>query len=285
MSGLKLGGSLSVTKSALRDVGDLLDTSVQFELVTHDRDTVYSNESYAFYIQIDYDMNSLITYTPSNTENSLDDAYAFAGLNRSNLNADNIVLSLPTRDNLTIEAGLIDALDLNNESRGTFPVTLTLSVNNQGVLASSIAISGSDALANVVDSNLLAQVAYWPINSAVAPSVNADTADNLSQPVSASEMSTHFASQLETINKYYNGVNLIESWVLTLDAIPSSTSNQLSNFARSSGNPGSSAVFVDGNKVVAQNQFDYEIRVNDYAGVERVVVPTEKVFGVVQHKS
>lgn len=284
MSVLQLSGDLSVTKKTVTDVGTLLDTSVQFELVTAARETNYDTGSFAFYIEAAYNMNSAITYTPSNGTDSLDDAYALSSIVISSADARDPLLSLPTTSNLLVDAGLIDALDPSSNLLGTFPVTLTLSVNNQGVLSSSIAISGSDVQANVTDSNLLAQVAYWPLNGVSPPDVNAETADNLNQAVSAAELTVHFASQLNIINGQYNNKNLIESWVLTLNEIPSSTTNSLANYARATGNSGSSNVFNEGEKIVAATPFPYELKLNDYAGNERVLVASQNVYGVIVHR-
>lgn len=284
MSVLQLTGSLTVAKSLLNDVGELLkDKEVQFELVTAERETDYVAGSFAFYIQVADDMNARIQYFPSELGSGNDDAYSFSGLNVNNTNAISPELHLPAHENKLIEAGVIDAIDRDGNSRGLFPVTLTLSVSDQGVLSSSIAISGSDATANVVDSNLLAQVAYWPINGAEAPVVDSNTADNLNQPVSAGEMTSHFSAQLSTINNFYNGVNLIQSWELNLSSISQSTTNEIANYARASGNTGSKDVFNIGEKIVAKDPQPYEIKIKDYKGIDHVVV-SENVYGVVVHR-
>jgi len=281
---LQLSGSLTVTKSLVNDVGELLkDKQVQFELVTAERETNYLAGSFAFYIQVADDMNNRIQYFPSELGSGNDDAYSFSGLNVNNTNAKFPELHLPAHENKLIEAGVIDAVDRDGNSRGLFPVSLTLSVSDQGVLSSSIAISGSDAQANVVDSNLLAQVAYWPINGAEAPVVDSNTADNLTQPVSAGEMTSHFSAQLSTINNFYNGVNLIQSWELNLTSIAQSTTNEIANYARASGNTGSKDVFNIGEKIVARDPQPYEIKIKDYKGIEHVVV-SENVYGVVVHR-
>jgi hypothetical protein len=280
----RLDGSLSIHKSALNDVTNLLDTSVQFELETAERDKSTGSLSYNYYIQAKYNLNKEITYTPSNTTDNLDDAYMFNGVTITNVNAIDATLNLPTADDISINAGLIDALDRDNNSIGNFPVTLLLSVNNIGTLSGSISISGDNVIPNVVDSNLLAQYAYWPINSFTLPSVNSNTADNL-VPLSSSNLSSHFSGELDTILNYYQNVNLIKSWTIFLNNIDSTSDNALAKHARNIGNTGTKYVFSEGDKVVASLPQTYEITVNDYQGNKRIIVNNNNVYGVIVHSN
>ena len=60
------------------------------------------------------------------------------------------------------------------------PVTLTVSCNDQGVMSSSIAISGQDVAATTGDDPNLAQKSYWS-GAQLRPSVAADDADELTK--------------------------------------------------------------------------------------------------------
>ena len=284
LSGLRLAGHLDVVQTSLDVVGSSLNTDVTYNLVTFVRDTSIVSQGYVYYIQVDYELNSLITYDGSETTNALDDAYAFAGFSVKDTDALAPILHLPTISGVNVIAGSIAALDPVSLLLRTFPVNLTIAMNNQGVMSASILISGADAIANVVDNSLLAQVAYWPINGAVPPTLNADTADNLDQPMSAGELTTHFSTELSTILAYYNGTNLITSWELTFDAIVSSTTNQLSDYARNVSNPGSAAVFAADVKVVAATPFSYQIDIVDATGATINIIPASNIYGVANNK-
>jgi hypothetical protein len=261
-----------------------LNTSITYDVATADRGIAKASQSYTYYIQVDYNLNGAITYTATSATDTLDDAYAFSGATISNLIASNAVLNLPAVDNVQVEAGLISALNPTHDTLGLFPVELLLSVNNQGAMSGTIAISGADVIPDVVDSNLLAQLAYWPINSFTIPTANADTADVLI-PLKASNLTTNFSSELSTILNYYNGVNLIESWSIALNPITSSCNNALAYYARYMNNAGSSTVFPEGDKVVAATPFNYTVVVNDYQNLPVTIISNTDIYAIIVQKT
>lgn len=280
----KLNGSLNITKTGLHDVTNLLDTSVTYEVATTERVRYTDSLTFAYYIEAKYNINNEITYTASSSTDNLDDAYMFNGITVTNTNAIEPNLNLPTADNVSVDAGLIDALDPSSNSIGNFPVTLLLSVNNIGTLSGSISISGNDVIPNVSDNNLLVEYAYWPINSFTLPEINSNTADNL-VPLKASNLTSHFSDDLDKILNYYHNVNVIDSWTITLNSIPSSSNNTLAKYARDVLNTGNSQVFSEGSKVVASSPFIYNISINDYRNNNVVIVPDTNVYGVIVQSS
>jgi hypothetical protein len=279
----QLPGSLSVTQQSLNAVGDSLDVTVEMLVVEANRYASTDAGTYTYYIQTTGDLNGLITYTPADASYNLDDAYAFAGFSKSNDASANIFL--PEVSLVSVAAGLIDAsnstLHPSAAAGGSFPVTLTLAVSSVGLMTGSITISGADVTCGVVDSNLLAQVAYWDISGVSVPTVVANTADILDATVSASMLTYNFSSQLATILAYYNHMQMIESWTIALAPVAKATDNTLSRYARNIGNAGNSQVFAAGAKVMAITPFSYHVEILDHLGESITIVPAANVYGLV----
>lgn len=276
---LQLPGSLSATQTVLDVVGDSLDTLVEMKVVETTRDHATDAGSFTYYIDVPVNLNSLITYTASASGNNNDDAYAFAGLVRT----DDVTATvfLPEASAVNVPAGLIDA---NNVPKGilagTFPVNLTIAVSNVGVMTGSITISGANVTSDLVDSNLKAQVAYWDVTGVTLPTPSATAADVLAATVSASQLNTHFAAELALILSYYNNIQLLDTWTVAFSAIASATNNPLALHAREIGNAGSATVFAAGDKIMAITPFSYHVEIIDYLGVSTNIVSAANVYGV-----
>ena len=280
---LQLPGSLSVTQQSLNAVGDSLDTYVEMLVVETLRNKATDAGSYTYYIEAFGDLNSLITYTPADPSFNLDDAYAFAGISKTNDPSANYFL--PEVSLVNVQAGLIDAsnstLTPSAAPGGTFPVTLTLAVSSNGLMTGSIVISGANVTCGVVDNNMLAQIAYWDVSGVTVPNPGPNTADILDATVTATMLTSNFAVELATILGYYNNQTLIDSWTVALSAVASSTDNALSRHARNIGNTGSSAVFAQGARVMAVTPFSYHVEILDYLGQSITIVPAANVYGLV----
>ena len=281
MSGLKLTGSLSVTKSALSNVGSTMDVSMVYGVETSIRNTVTTGQAYTYYIQTDYNLNSLVSFNAG--PSSPDDAYGFATVTINDVSAVNPVLAFPANSGVIVGAGTISAKQEGNPSPlGTFSVTLTMGCNSSGVLSASIAVAGESVAANVDDNNLLAQVAYWPILNYRPPEVGPNTTDNLIEQLTLADVQATYATALSNITSMYHNVNLLTAWSITLAAITMHSSNQIANFARAGGATGAT-VFAVGDKVVAETPFSYTITVLNNAGNPVIIVPEQNVFGVIRH--
>ena len=284
MSGLQLPGSLSVSLQPLSAVGSSLDVDIQYAVETLERTKADGSASFTNFIEASLDLNSKITYSGESSTKDGDDAYALAAISVLSASAKNVRLSLPSAANVLIDAGEIDAQDPNGVSLGKFPVTLTVSCNDQGVMSSSIAISGQDVAATTVDDPNLAQKSYWS-GAQLRPSLTADDADELATKLTAAQLTTYYASELSTINNQYDGQNMIKSWTISVNEIPSSTGNVLAQHARFLGKKGTSAVFANDEKMVAATPFSYSVSIDDYLGNSQTVVAAANVFGVLSHKS
>ena len=238
--------------------------------------TLYEVQQFAYFIQIEYDLNSLIHCDSSHT------MWSFDGLSIGFTDVSiNPILCLPVANNIQINAGLINANNPSLKTLGTFPVTLSISITHEGFMTASIAISGIDVNADVVESNQQAQVAYWPINNNIQPVVVATTVDILNQPISVSDMTAHFDSELNQILDNYNNINLIQNWGINLAPISASTYNPISNYAIANNIVDSNNFFNLGGLIVASLPFSYMVSVNDYGGNIQTLIPTTNVFGVI----
>lgn len=283
--GLELSGSLSVTQNATEDVGTSMENTLALQEVTTDRPTATTTATAAYYIKVVADINSSIAFYPSDGNENLDDAWSMSALSFSSA-SDSATLKLPTASNVSVSAGLITAN--HDGGSGTFPVTLSVSVSDQGVLSSSIAISGDSITGSKNDNYAEAQQAYWPINdgtndySSSGPTALDDTdADVLTATLSAANLSTHYADELAAINNNYDSVDLISSWSLSVSAVSQATNSNLSNYARANSKTDEN-VFDAGNKIVAATPYSYAVAINDYQSNPTSIVAATNVYGVVE---
>ena len=281
-SALKLPGSLAVSKASLNAVGSLLDENVDFNVATAARDSADGSDTFVFFIQADSDINAKVSYVASSDSKNGDDAYALGQISLPSASAVNPLIKLPTGAGAQVPAGKINARDATNSnaSLGEFPVMLTISCNDQGVLSSSVLISGSDVTGSTAENPGQAQIAYWSVDTVPKPS--STDADILSDAVTAAELTTHFSSQLSTINGYYDGVSVLDSWTIAINEIASSADNVLAQHARFLDKAGSTNLFAAGDKVMAGTPFSYSVEIEDYEGNNVTIVAAQDVFGVVQ---
>jgi hypothetical protein len=277
---LQLAGSLSATKLSLNAVGSSLDTFVEMLVVDASRNVATDSGTFVYYIDVAANLNSLITYTASATGDLNDDAYAFSGFSRTDDASANVYL--PEISDVNVPAGLIDA---NNVPKGilagTFPVNLTVAVNDKGLMTASILISGSNVTSDVVDTNLKAQVAYWNVAGVSTPSPTPTSADVLEATLAASQLNNHFSAALATVLAYYHNKQMLTTWTIALSSIASGNDNSLAKHARNIGNTGTSAVFAQGAKVMAITPFSYRVDIVDYLAASTAIIAPANVYGVI----
>ena len=280
MSGLLLDGSLSVVNTALTDITTVdIVADVQAEEFTHDRDAATASQAYTYYIMADHDINGDITHTASGTGGT-DDSWSLAAIRIESASATNPVLALPSASGIDVPAGLISAKDTDASTAGTFPVTLTLALSDQGVLSATAAITGADVTSSATAENVLkAQIVQWDVNGVADPTVTATTQDVLTDVLTASELETQYASELAALIAAYDGVNVVSSWVIAISAVAAATNSVLSKHARNLSKTDAS-VFAAGEKIVASDAAAYSVSIDDYSG-SSVAVASGTVYGVV----
>ena len=230
--------------------------------------------------------DSSITEEVIQETNLPDDSYSFDGLVINSYNAIDTVLSLPAASNISIKAGEIDAQDPNNNSLGKFPVNLLVSVNSDGIVSSTTTISGSDVIpgSELVDDPHKAQIAYWPPFHNT-PTVEPDDADILNTKLTPSQLSNYYSSSLTVINNMYHAQNLISSWSINLNPMSRSTSNILSQHARFKNIVANNDIFLENDSIVCATPFSYSVAIEDYLGVQNLIIPATNIYGVIKHKN
>lgn len=284
MSGLLLDGSLSVVNATLADISTVdISANIQAEEFTADRAAATASQSYTYYIMADYDINSAITHTASGSGGT-DDSWAMSAIRIESANATNPVIALPSASGIDVPAGLITAKDTDASTAGTFPVTLTLGLSDQGVLSATAAITGADVTSSATAENVLkAQIVQWDVNGVADPNVEATTQDVLTDVLSASELETQYASELAALIAAYNGVNVVSSWTIAITEVAPFTNSVLSKHARNLSKTNAS-VFAAGEKIVASDFASYSVSIDDYEG-NSVAVASGTVYGVVNQSA
>jgi hypothetical protein len=284
MSGLSLPGVLAVTRNGLSDVStvEIVDDVFAKEYSVA-RNAATDSLTYSYYIMVDYDINGQITHHSAG-EDLNDDAWSMTGFSVTNSTADsNPRFSLPTAVGKTIPAGLIDAIDTDNQTDapiGTFPVFLTLTLDSQGILSASATITGNSVTSTATGENVLrAQVVQWEVNGVTEPAVESDTSDVLTATLSASMLNENYADQLATLVSTYDGKSVLASWEITINSVPQAVDNSLSQHARNLGIV-DNKVFAKDAKIVAATPYDYCISINDYQGTV-INIADGNVHGVV----
>jgi len=281
-TGFQFPGSLSLSVSTIssRYLTDatyqngtgILEFQATQELADRSAATI-SGTSFTYYIQVPYDINSGISYHASETTDGQDDAWSMTGIsvNKTN-NSTGATLNLPSRGTTTLYAGVVYFKDQPGTSTvGTYPVIVNLSLSASGVTSvSSVVVTGSDSSTAITEDSTQAQVLYWPGFDSV-PTVDADTADNLSITMNADTVKQQYQTELDAIEAAYDAQDVLASWSISIDAIAKSSNSSLSKHARQKVldggmTAGATSVFATGEKIVASTQADYAVSVLAYDG-------------------
>lgn len=286
-SGLSVPGVLTVTQASLQEVGDSLDVNIKYAVAATDRTKADGSASFTNFIQADVDLNALVAYEASHSGKAEDDAYSLSGFSVTHVNAVNPVFSLPSVSLVDVDAGEIDAQTPGGASLGKFPVKLTVSVDDQGVMTADIAIKGSDVTPGVelLDDPHKAQVVYWTGAQAV-PTVAADDSDVLGTKLTVSHLETYHRSDLDAVKAQYHNQNMLSAWSITLTKMDSAVDNILSQHARFNDKRAlGAALFANNDKIVVATHFPYAVAIEDYNGNSIEIVSSQPVFGVLNHAS
>ena len=149
----------------------------------------------------------------------------------------------------------------------------------------SLTITGSDVTVSEAENNLLAQMieVALPGSSSNAGNLTSASADTLSDTVTASDVTSAYSDQINTIKAYYDSVTVLTDWAISVSAVTSSTNNALAQHARNLTRT-SAAVFSENALVVASTPSTYTVTVNDYNGTSQQLA-TGSVYGVVRQTS
>lgn len=236
-----------------------------FNLST-DRQAANISVQVEYYIQTEYNLDSLVQVRPDATDET-DDTWSFAsdvngvdGVTASSTSSfGNIVYKLPTCSNVPV---LIQTVSLWAETGnvtysidGQTPVTLEsggpilseafnlfayISINSSAVSTATVAFEGANGLQNITlsapeDINLAQAVSFGYMNPIEHISPQSVDADILSATLTADMLNTSvgtLSTQLDGIKGVYDNKQLLSSWSYTFEAQPFSQTNAISKHAR-----------------------------------------------------
>tara|TARA_Y100000389_G_C17429298_1_gene501572 strand:+ start:138 stop:1007 length:870 start_codon:yes stop_codon:yes gene_type:complete len=284
-TGFKLPGSLTATMTSTTDMSETLKAkTINFAKKETDRVAGANQGTFTapYYIMATYDINGKITYTGSSASSGADDGYSLTGFQITSANASSPVLYLPTGSS-SIKAGTITAKDtVGAKANREFAVNMAIGISNQGAFENvSVSITGATLTESITDDPNKAQVAYWDTSTPADPS--ATTADTLSASLSASALNTKYTNERASIAALYTGsnANQISSWSMSITAVANSNENVLAKHATFKDRSGSD-IFAAGDMIVAATPLSYSIKIKDVDDVDKTIVSSTNVYGVVK---
>ena len=339
VSGLSLDGSFNMTITDLSNY-DFTDNSAALYAyqVTTFRDVSAAELTASYYIKVQYDINSHISFTNDSSDNSsLDDAWDLSAIDISNGSSSigDVTYNLPEISNNVFMGVIIPTSGdddigitstVNSSTGGVVPqhfyVESDVTVDSEGNVSASdhkitsrlTDYNGTEGhvfyMGTFVDQYGVAQRVYWDLSGAdtSAPDISADDITN--QDINLLDVNgDNGALKQETITAVESFVSafrsnyqdsLVESWSISVNAVPKNNQNIISLFARnkpdlSNANTDSDTdmtnVFATGEKIVVNTPQTYSVNLTDYNGNERKLLGSDRstssfnVYGVLEQQS
>ena len=187
---------------------------------------------------------------------------------------------------------------------------MTASINNQGVLSATCAVtraSGVSTQVSIADHAGHAQYLYFDnaadgsndvfngtnSESASKPAADwrngdaDDVEDNLSATLTNQQVEDAYANAITTTKNSIHGQNVLSSWSLGINAVAASSTSSLTKHARDNiqrtGNPASNTIFKEGDKLIASNDSgavgkEYKVQILDFSDHAQTIIEGT-VFG------
>lgn len=222
------------------------------------------------YIDIEANLNMSIMHTPG--------GYEFAGATVDYNNPGFVVnYNLPT-GSVNIDTGIINAMK-DGIPVGGFSSFMNISADSNGHLTGLISITGSDITETTSDDPTLAQQAHW---SHETKNVTSTSEDILSATISEPDVRAALLANITALEDMYN-MNVISTWQFNILPIMG-PNNLLDQYALDNGRMPPD-LFMDGEIIVLQTEYNYEINVEDMNGVSQVIVPPTPIYARVTHQT
>ena len=284
---LSVVGALEVTETTLttdlQSFADNLTKTVTAQYATADRSSAFTPAAgVQFYIMVEKDLNAQVT-------NPSSELLGFSGFTvaKADTPADKVTINLPTFTSKDVNTGTITfngTTGLTNTGEiGTFTSKVSLSMTDQGVITSTVTISGNELTVTAADDVNIAQVVT---DGLVAATADQDSADVLSASLTAAELTAHFADEITAINALYNNQDIISSWRITIDDITADENSTIAKYSRNDLSTGQTyaAPFGVGKMIVAATYYELQITLTDATGASvNMYDETQKIYGVLKH--
>lgn len=323
-TGLELTGSLTITVDQPDDVGtNHIDDSYNIHYSTAVRSGTHGTQTATYYIEVETDINGLLTFYDSHDSYSLTETTFSSNDTSSN----DVTINLPSHGGISVPVGSFK-VDLpspnpptgsgasaaayktgtNYNDTGEYNIIMTLGVDNQGDLTATTDFDvNTSTVIEVVDDHELAQKLAVDFNGTIN-NVSENDAETLSVTIEVNDIEsiTTLTTKRDTVIGLYNGSNTITSWSMTISGINGNpddtggnTNNTLSAFARS--DPNASAgptedtnrgangtnLFPGGAFIVLATPFSYGLTVIDGTSspATHTLISAEDVYGVLKQSS
>lgn len=294
--GLSLDGSFTMdwTNIVVNDEDDEL----QMSEVTQNRQTGFNTLEPAYYIKVQYDLNSAVEFNagPTNDETGVDatndDSWSLPQIDfdsETGTNDADATYRLPMA-RYTSHVGAMTVSDPTGRSK-EYGVDLTINLENDGTVSGNASLNDETTFTGLVDDVYqLAQDAYWDVlgeGGAPQPPEKNDE-DLLAATINPARITTHFAAALAHIENDVNDTNttgnVLNSWFIQLAAVPHHPGSNLSQFGQVNNVNDDTTLFATGSKIVINSAQQYNVTVTREAGRDAGVstMVDDYVYGIIE---
>ena len=187
---------------------------------------------------------------------------------------------------IILNSGDVTARNINQSGLGTYQSTITIDVNSNGQMIGVLAITGNDITQTITDDPEKASVAYWLKENATPTTITSNTADILSATLTTDEVQNLMQDEISLIESLYSGPVVLD-WTAQLSGVfsaPSGPPNVIDQFALSNSRA-YPLIFQEGEYIVLETKYDYEITIVDMMGTTRTIIPSTEIFARVTQDS
>ena len=277
---LLLDGSFSIAQNTFTI--EQCDHAYTIQSCDTERFASYSFKAPTYYIMVTDDINANVNYHPGANDandSSLtnDDAWSLSELSYTQANDGIATKKLPAGGS-TVKVATISVCD-EVTAGTTFDINMAITLGNDGAIAGTASVSGSDHTGYLSEDVTLAQEAYWFTEPASAPGKN--DGDVLAATVTSAMLSLQndTSNAISAMETNVTG-NVVQSWSLTIDTVEAAPGSNLSQYAQSAGAT-SAALFANDEKVVADAQQLYTVNITHNSTTTLLV--NDYVYGMVKH--
>jgi len=208
-------------------------------------------------------------------------------INKSDPNY-NISYNLPatSEEGVKMNSGTISANNISNIAVGTFTSELILKIDSNGVMTSSVNITGAvEPTLSVADDRNLAQLVGWEGPNNTLPTPGPTDADILEATLTNADVRVLLQSQISQIEGLYSG-EILDSWTARINEVPAvslgNPPNILDQYA-SANNRSLPDIFIKNECIVLETSYDYGFNMVDVQGTTHTIIPSTKIYAVVTH--
>ena len=163
---------------------------------------------------------------------------------------------------------------------GRFKPIITISVDKNANVTSSVKVVGNDITATVKNYLDKAQEVIWDTENRL-PTVHSRSDDILSSTVTSSDVEAFYATKLQAVTDSYN-FNVLSNWNFEIEPVPANENSIINNYALANERT-TNNVFKNGEHVILSTSHPYSVKIEDINGVEQTIVKETQIHAIVYH--